>query len=65
MKKRTTFDKVGYWILGLAWIICLAIAAPMGAGYVGNAIAYLLFGSLAFMIVWQVVGWVIRRVRRA
>lgn len=56
MRKRTTFDKVGYAVAALIWVAFIGLAIPDGAAAIGAAVAYALFSTLLFMAIWMVVG---------
>jgi putative Mn2+ efflux pump MntP len=65
MKQKTTFDKVGYAIIAVAWAAGIIYGLSQGAFAMGEMIAYLAFGSGAFMCLWMLVGWMIRKFRPA
>jgi hypothetical protein len=64
MKQRTRFDKVGYGLLALGWVIGVAYAAPQGTFVMGETMAYLAFGSGLFMCFWMLLGWIFKKAKR-
>lgn len=52
--------RVAYFLIGFVWLATLAFVASDGPFVIGQTIAYLLFFTLAFILLYAAVRWVVR-----